>query len=181
MLQLPLPQHMLRKTRPRPLLHFPIRTDGLFHPGPGLPLAQRPRGRRQGGQTKGTESLPAPRSTRRPPQEGRDSSGEGRSPVRAQRTAAGSHHPVPPAPWMADQRDPKHLLLQKQPRGDLGQRKMGAPGESRLQLRIRPPAAPLPVCTGPWEGHRCESAPGTEDHPPHPAPVLEEPTRLCFL
>ena len=33
----------------------------------------------------------------RPPQEGRDSSGEGRSPVRAQRTSACSHHPVLPA------------------------------------------------------------------------------------
>lgn len=171
---------MLRKTQPRPLLHFPIRTNGPFHPRPGLPLTQRPRGRRQGSQTEGTESLPAPRSTWRPPQEGRDSSREGRSPVRAQRTAARSHHPVLPAPWMAGQRDPKHLLLQKQPRGDLGQRKMGAPGESRLQPRIRPPAAPPPVCTGPWEGHRCESAPGTKDHPP-PPPILEEPTRLCCL
>ena len=80
MLQLPLSQHMLRKKRPKPLLHFPIRTNGPFHPGPGLPLTQHPRGRRQGGQTEGPESLPAPQSTWRPPQEGRDSAGRGGAP-----------------------------------------------------------------------------------------------------
>ena len=80
MLQLPLSQHMLRKKRPRPLLHFPIRTNGPFHPGPGLPLTQHPRGRRQGGQTESPESLPAPQSTWRPPQEGRDSAGRGGAP-----------------------------------------------------------------------------------------------------
>ena len=41
----------------------------------------------------------------------------------------------------------------------------------------RPPAAQLSVCSGPWEGHRCEFAPGKRDHNPDPS-VLEEPIRV---
>lgn len=57
----------------------------------------------------------------------------------------------------------------------------GSPGEPRsLALALllpSPPAAQPSVCGGPWEGHRCEPAPGKRDHSPDPS-VLEEPTRV---
>ena len=83
--------------------------------------------------------------------------------------------PVLPAPWMAGQRNPKRFRLQKQPRRRLPTED-GSP-RGVPQPGSRPPAAQPSVCSGPWEGHRCESAPGKRDHTPDPS-VLEEPIRV---
>lgn len=180
-MQLPLSQHMLRKKRPKPLLHFPIRTNGRFHPGPGLPLTQRPRGRRPGGQ----------RASRRPGPPGgphrKDATPQGREEPREgpEEDPRPRLQPVLITPSFQLHGWPVSAILSasgyRNSPGRPGPAEDGSPGEPRsLALALllpSPPAAQPSVCGGPWEGHRCEPAPGKRDHSPDPS-VLEEPTRV---